>query len=127
MPARIDKTDSAVGVVRGTLLADIPQADWNKIRGVSINSAGKTILGGGGTTGIVGVCIFDATNYRAGARCDIFKLGEIIVSGADLLTAGALITVNTTTGVASTTVAGASQIGVGYCVENDRVVLQGRG
>lgn len=127
MTARIDKTDSAVGVVRGTLNADIPQADWNKIRGVSVNASGKTVLGGGGTSGIVGVCIFDATNFRAGQRCDIFKLGEIVVSGADLLTAGALVTVNTTTGVASTTVASATQIGVGYCMENDRVVLQGRG
>jgi hypothetical protein len=125
MGARVDKTESAVGVVRGTLNADIPQADWNKVRGVSINSSGKTVLGGGGTTGIVGVAIFDRTNYRAGKRVDIFKLGEIVLDGSDLLTAGAIITVNTTTGVASTAAASATQIKVGYCVENDRIVLTG--
>lgn len=128
MGARIDKTESSVGVVRGTNLADIANANWNHMRAVGIDSAGKTVLGAG-QSGIVGIAIFDRTNYRAGRRVDIFKLGEIILSndasGNDLLAAGTRYTANTTTGVVSNAAASVTQIAVGYTQENDRFVIQG--
>lgn len=126
MPARVDKTESSVGVVRGTLNIDIPQADWNKMRAVGINATGKVVLGAG-QSGIKGIAIFDRTNYRAGRRADIFKLGEIILDGADLLVAGTSYTANTTTGVISSAIASVTQIAIGYTIENDRFVIQGVG
>lgn len=130
MGARVDKTDSAVGVVRGTLLADLVQANWNHMRAVGIDSAGKVVLGAG-QSGIVGIVIVDRTNYRAGSRCDIFKLGEVILnndtSGNDLLVAGTRYTANTTTGVITSAAASVTQIAIGYTIETDRFVLQGMG
>ena len=126
MPARVDKTDSAVGVVRGTLSADITSGSWNKMIAVGINSSGKVVVGAG-QSGIKGIVIVDGTNWRAGSRCDIFKLGEIVLSGADILVAGTSYTANTTTGVVSSTAASGTQIACGYTVEADRFVLQGLG
>jgi hypothetical protein len=130
MGARIDKTESSTGVVRGTLLADIAQASWNHMRAVGIDSAGKTVLGAG-QSGIVGIVIVDRTNYRAGSRCDIFKLGEVILTndtaGNDLLAAGTRMTANTTTGVITSAAASGTQIAVGYTEATDRFIIQGLG
>lgn len=124
MPARMDKTNSQVGVVRARLAADIASSEWNKLRGVGLNSSGKVVLGQG-NSGIKGIAIFDRTNSKAGQVVDIFKLGEIIVTAPDLLTASTNYTANTTTGVVTSTAASATQIAVGYTVENDRLVLTG--
>jgi hypothetical protein len=126
MGARIDKTESAVGVVRGSLNADISSGSWNKPLAVGINSSGKVVLGAG-QTGIVGVAIFDKTNYRAGQVCDIFKLGDIILSGSDVLAAGTAYTANTTTGVITNAAVSGTQVAVGFTVEADRLVLKGLG
>lgn len=126
MPARVDKTNSQVGVVRAYLAADIASSEWNKLRAVGLNSSGKVVLGAG-ASGIKGIAIFDSTNSKAGKRVDIFKLAEFIVSGADLLVAATNYTANTTTGVVSSTAASGTQIAVGYTVENDRLVMQGMG
>jgi hypothetical protein len=118
--ARVDKTDSAVGVVRGTLAADIAQADWGKPLGVSINASGLTVRGGAGPSGIVGVIIADKTNYKAGTRADIFKLGDIVECAG--LTPGIKVYADNTTGLLSVSATGTTQ--VGYTVEADRLVLQ---
>lgn len=128
MGARVDKTDSAVGVVRAPLNADVASGSWNKVLGIGINSSGKAVIGVGvAAVGIVGVAIFDRTNSKAGKPVDIFKLGDIILSGADVLAAGTAYTVNTTTGVLSNAAASATQILVGYTVQPDRLVLKGLG
>jgi hypothetical protein len=126
MGARIDKTDSAVGVVRGVLNADVASGSWNKPLGVGINASGKVVLGAG-TSGIVGIIIVDSTNYRAGSRCDIFKLGEVVLTSTDILVAGTNYTANTTTGVITSAAVSASQIQIGYTVEADRLILKGQG
>ena len=126
MGARVDKTESAVGVVRAPLNADVASGSWNKPLGVGINSSGKVVLGAG-QSGIVGVAIFDSTNYRAGTPVDMFKLGDIILTSTDILVAGTVYTANTTTGVITSTAASGTQIKVGYTVESDRLVLQGLG
>ena len=115
--ARVDKTDSAVGVVRGTLAADIAQADWGKPLGVGFNATGKVVRGAG-QTGVKGVIIADKTNYRAGQRCDVFKLAELLeVTG---LAAGTQYYAAAADGVISTTNTG---VLVGYTVEADRLVV----
>lgn len=130
MGARIDKTESSVGVVRGTLNADIANTEWNRLRAVGINSSGKVVLGAG-QSGIVGIAIFDRTKYRAGSRVDIFKLGEAILTNDStensILLAGTRYTANTTTGVVSSAAATGTQISIGYTIEADRFVIQGMG
>lgn len=116
--ARVDKTESAVGVIRGTNKQDIPQADWGKPLGVGIDAAGLTVVGAG-TSGVIGVAIFDRTNYRAGARTDIFVLADILEVD---YTAGAKIYALNTTGVLSTTAAGGTL--VGFTVETDRLIVR---
>jgi hypothetical protein len=112
--------------VRGTLLADIANTEWNKLRAVGINSSGLVVLGAS-QSGIVGIAIIDSTNYRAGKRVDIFKLGEAILTGSDILVAGTRYTANTTTGVVSSAAASGTQIAIGYTIESDRFVIQGVG
>jgi len=116
--ARVDKTDSAVGVVRGTLAADIAQADWGKPLGVGINAAGLTVRGGG-QSGVIGVLIADKTNYKAGTRADMFVLADIVECAG--LVPGQKYFADATTGVISTTNTGAY---VGFTVEADRLVVR---
>ena len=116
--ARVDKTDSAVGVVRGTLLADIAQADWGKPLGCGVNAAGLTVRGGG-QSGVIGIIIADKTNYKAGTRADMFVLGDIVECAG--LVPGTKYYADATTGVLSTTNTGTY---VGFTVEADRLVVR---
>lgn len=125
MGARVDKVDSTSGVVRAPLNAAITSGSWNKVLGVGINSSGRAVVGAGPAGSILGVAIFDRTNSKAGDPCDIFRIAEIILDGADLLTAGTLYTANTTTGLVTNAAASATQILVGFTVQNDRLVLKG--
>lgn len=115
--ARVDKTESAIGVTRGTLAAAIAEADWGKIIGVGIDNTGKVVRGAG-QTGIVGVICVDKTNYKAGQRCDIFGNGSEFLefSGA----AGTKYYAAVADGVVSTTNTGTY---IGYTVEADRLVV----
>ena len=116
---RLDKTESAVGVTRGTLAANIDQADWGKVIGVGINSGGLVVKGAG-QTGIVGVIIADKTNNKAGMRCDIFGNGSEIVGTDQSLTAGTVY-YSEPDGDLSATSAGNTKIG--YTVEAFRLVV----
>lgn len=115
--ARVDKTESAIGVTRGILAADIVQADWGKVIPLGINSSGLVVKGGG-QSGVVGVGVFDKTNNKAGRPCDIFGNGSELVGCAGLAAgtkyysdaAGAVSTTNTGTYL-------------GYTVEADRLVV----
>jgi hypothetical protein len=129
MGARMDKTNSQVGVVRAYLAADIASTEWNRLRAVGLNSSGKVVLGAG-NNGIKGIAVFDRTNSKAGMPVDIFKLGELILNTTgqnDLLVAATNYTANTTTGVVSSAAASGTQIAVGYTVTTDRFILQGLG
>ena len=116
--ARVDKTESAIGVTRGTLAADIVQADWNKPIGVGINSSGLTVRGAG-VSGIIGVVVVDRTNDRAGQRCDMFGNGSELVEVTGF-TPGVKAYAATADGVVSTTNTGTY---IGYTVEADRLVV----
>lgn len=121
MAPRIDKTDSAIGVVRGLLAADIDTANLDKVIGAAFNSTGKVVVGAAGQTGFVGLMIPSKFYRRAGSPVDIFKLGDIVdivglVAGTKyyLTAAGAL-----------TATAAAGLVYAGYTVEADRLVLSG--
>ena len=118
--ARIDKTDSAVGVHRAPAAAAVAsEADYNKVLGASINASGKAVLKAAGNTGFIGVCLVDRTKRKAGDILDILTLGEIVeVEG---LTAGTKYYLNATTGALQTT---RTAIYVGHTVEADRLVVR---
>lgn len=118
--ARVDKTDSAVGVTRALLAADIASTEYDKVLGVSIDSAGKVVVGVG-QTAIIGVVIPNKYNSKAGMPIDIFKLGEIV--DCDGLAAGTNYYAVAATGVLTATASGNTK--VGFTVEADRLVLNG--
>lgn len=79
--ARIDKTDSAVGIHRAPRNADYdPEADdaYGVIVGCGINAAGKAVPASTEQTGFVGLVIQDRTTRRAGDILDIMTLGDIV-------------------------------------------------
>lgn len=75
--ARIDKTDSAVGIVRGVLKADIAAGDLDGVIGVGFDAAGLVVKGAG-KTGIVGVMNPSKFYSKAGSICDVMVLGDIL-------------------------------------------------
>lgn len=115
--ARIDKTESAVGVVRAANAADVSAVDFDKLFGVGLNGSGRVVKGAG-TTGVIGVTTWHRGIRKAGQIIDIFKLGDFVETG---LAAGTKYYADTTTGVVSTTSAGGTLIG--FTVEADRLVL----
>lgn len=115
--ARIDKTESAVGVVRAENAAAIAEADFGKIFGVGLNAQGRVVKGAG-QSGVIGVRIWDRTNRKAGQVVDIFKLGDIV--DCEGLAAGTKYYAAAADGVLSTTNTGTY---VGFTVEADRLVL----
>lgn len=114
---RVDKTQSAVSVTRAALAADIVQADWNKLIPLGINASGKAVKGAG-NSGVIGVGVFDRTNYRAGQIADIIGNGSEIV-GLTGLVAGTKY-YSDAAGVVSTTNTGTY---LGYTVEADRLIV----
>ena len=116
--ARVDKTDSAVGVVRAIIDVDFDAADFDEVIPVGLNASGRVVKGAG-QTGVIGVVIPGRTVYRAGQVADIFKLADIVevdglAAGTKYYAAadGTLGTVNT-------------DPYVGFTVEADRLILSG--
>lgn len=117
--ARVDKTNSAIGVVRATLSADVSDTLIDTVVGVGLNASGQIVVGGAGQTGFIGVILPTKWLSKAGQQADIFKLGDIVeVAG---LTAGRPYFL-TAAGALSTVATGNTY--VGYTVEADRLVLQ---
>lgn len=116
--ARVDKTDSAIGVVRAAINADFAQADWDKVIPVGLNATGK-IVKGAGQTGVIGVLIPGRTVYRAGQIGDIFIHADIVECAG--LAAGTKY-YSDAAGVVSTTNTGTY---LGFTVEADRLIVGG--
>lgn len=122
--ARVDKTDSAVGVVRAVLNADLEDTVLDSVIGVGLNATGKIVVGSG-QTGIIGVLNPSRFFAAAGRPADIFVLADIVDIGKGAndpdLDAGKPVYADNTTGVLSHTGAGGTY--VGYTVEADRLIL----
>jgi hypothetical protein len=122
--ARIDKTDSAIGVVRAVLKADIPEALWDEVSAVGLDASGLAVVGAGAAgsqTGTIGIVIGNKYLAKAGMQIDIFKLGDVV----DL---EGLVAGSQTWLAADGTLTQASAAGLvyaGYTVEADRLVLSG--
>lgn len=120
--ARLDHAESAIGVVRATLNADIDPAKVDTVVGVGLNASGRILVGAPGQTGIVGVIIPNRYLLKAGQQADIFKHGDIVdIEG---LAAGTKYFIDPTNGSLSAT-ATAGRVYAGYTVEADRLVLSG--
>jgi len=117
--ARIDKTDSAVGVTRAELAFDVEESAYNKIKAVGLNAAGRIVYGAG-NSGVKGIIISDRTTRKAGKVVDIFKLGEVV--DCEGLTAGTTYYADATTGDLTATAAD-GLVEIGYTIEAERLVL----
>lgn len=115
--ARIDKTDSAIGVFRAPLNAAYTGAA--AAIGVGLNSSGRVVVGAG-QTGIVGI-IVSPYDKAAGDVIDVLTAGELVEFGG---AAATVYTANTTTGVISNGAASATQVPIGFTVEADRLIVR---
>jgi hypothetical protein len=115
--ARIDKTDSAIGVFRGPLAAAV--TGGAAPLGVGINSSGRVVVGAG-QTGVVGIIVCPY-NKAAGDPIDVVTSGELVEFGG---AAGTVYTANTTTGVISNGAKSATQHVVGWTVDADRLIVR---
>ncbi len=131
--ARIDKTDSAVGVVRAPLNFAIVPGEYDTLIGVGLNAQGR-IVKGAGNTGILGVINPSKARTKIGQITDIFVLGDAVdcvglaagtVYYADGVT-GALAAGAAGTGAAPGSGAGstAGSTRIGFTVEADRLVIR---
>lgn len=124
MSARVDKTDSAIGVVRAVLSADIPDNLLDTVVAVGLNASGQAVVGAGAAgsqTGTIGVTIPNPYLNVAGQQIDIFKLGDIVdITG---LVAGKKTWLKADGTL--TQVSAAGLVYAGYTVEADRLVLSG--
>lgn len=123
--ARIDKTESAIGVFRAPLAADYVGSETPIAVGLDVNGR---VVAGAGVTGIVGILCRPPLNpatpllpYKAGTPIDVVTSGELTEFAG---VAGTKYTANTTTGVISSTAASATQIAIGWTVEATRLVVR---
>jgi hypothetical protein len=123
--ARIDKTDSAIGVFRAPLAADYVGTETPIGVGLDVNGR---VVAGAGVSGIVGLLVRPPANpatpllpYKAGINIDVLTTGELTEFAG---VAGTRYTANTTTGVISSAAASATQIPIGWTVEATRLVVR---
>lgn len=119
--ARIDKTDSAVGIHRAPRAADYdPENDaaYGEVVGCGINASGQALPGDAGNSGFIGLVMQDRTTRRAGQILDIMTLGEIVeVEGLDAGTKY-FVQADGTLGETET------EVYAGHTVEEDRLVVR---
>lgn len=121
--ARIDKTDSAIGMqrVEAGWAADAATGELDNVRGVGIDTTGKAVVGAG-NTGIKGLSVRSKIFRRAGDLAEIISLGEIVeISG---LTAGTSYFCVPATGLLTADAAAGANTPVGYTIEADRLIVR---
>lgn len=123
--ARIDKTESAIGVFRAPLAGDYAGSETPVGVGLDVN--GRVVIGAG-ISGIVGLLVRPPLNlqaplmpYKAGSMIDVLTTGELVEFAG---VAGTRYTVDSATGVVSATAASPTQIAVGWTVEATRLIVR---
>lgn len=123
--ARIDKTDSTIGVFRAPLAGDYAGSETPVGVGLDVN--GRVVLGAG-QTGVIGLLCIPPLNlqaplipHKAGNQVDVLTNGELVEFAG---VAGTAYTVNTSTGAISSAAASGTQKAVGWTVEATRLVVR---
>lgn len=116
--ARVDKTESAIGVVRAVLDTKLPEADLDTVIGVGINAAGNAVRGAG-KSGVIGVMNPSKHANVAGKPIDIFVLADIV--DCEGLTAGTKYYSNAAGDLVT---AAEGNTYVGFTVEADRLLIR---
>lgn len=119
--ARYDKYEPKAGGFRAPLNADLTKTSTGNPIGVGLNSSGR-IVPGAGNTGIIGV-LATTKDQKAGDILDVMTNGECVECVAPL-TAGTIITADTTTGALGVDAASATKTPVGFTVELARLVVR---
>lgn len=118
--ARIDKTDSNIGVFRAALAADVAStADYDKVLACSLDASGNVLLKDG--TKPVGVTTVDRTKRKAGSIQDVMTSGEIVECAG--LAAGTKYYIQDDGSIGTTV----TEFYVGVTVEADRLVVRFQG
>ncbi len=119
--SRIDKVVPGVGSFRAPLNAAILAANAGKMYGVSINSSGRAVIGGGAAADIVGV-IIPTEAFAAGDPIDVFRLGEAVeftTTAGSASTAGTVYYAGTNGDITTTNTGKA----IGRTVEVGRLII----
>lgn len=119
--ARYDKYEPHAGGFRAPLAADLSKTSGGNPIGVGLNSSGQ-VVPGAGNTGIVGV-LCTTRDMKAGDIVDVMTNGEVVECAAPI-TAGNVITANTTTGALGVGAASATLVPVGHTVEATRLIVR---
>lgn len=121
--SRYDKYDPYDGGFRAKLLVAIAASEAGKIKAVSINTAGKVVIGGTGLIDIRGlICPTEAMD--AGAAIDVMTDGEIAdatETAGTAFTGGALVYAHIDGTVDDTAASGKA---MGFTVETDRLIVR---
>lgn len=117
--ARVDKTESAIGVVRAPLDAPLATEDLDSVIGVGISTTG-TAVRGAGNSGIIGVMNPSKFANVAGKPIDIFVLADIVE--CEGLTPGTRYFANPAGDIVADSAAGNTY--VGFTVEADRLLIR---
>jgi hypothetical protein len=99
--ARIDKTDSAIGVFRAALADDIESTSIDKVIAVGLDASGH-VVPGDGVTGIVGVLVPVKGTISAGQIVDVLTNGEVVEVDQVTFGAGDLVYASKADGILQT-------------------------
>jgi len=115
--ARVDKTESAIGVVRAKLAGAWTGSATPKGFGIDVN--GRAVPGAG-QSGVIGV-VCQPRSLAAGDIVDIITAGELVEFAG---VAGTKYTALTTDGTISSAAVDATHVPIGWTVEATRLVLR---
>lgn len=119
--ARIDKYEPNAGGFRAPLAADLSKTSSGNPIGVGLNSSGQ-VVPGAGNTGIIGV-LATTRDMKATEIVDVMTSGEM-VECASPITAGTVITADTTSGALGVDAASATKVAIGHTVEATRLCVR---
>jgi hypothetical protein len=118
---RYDKYDPISGGFRAPLAADLSKTSTGNGIGVGLNSSGQ-VVPGAGNTGVIGV-LCTTRDMKAGDIVDVMTAGECVECGSPI-TAGTVITANTTTGALGVGAASGTLTPIGFTSEATRLMVR---
>jgi hypothetical protein len=142
--AKYDKYEPIAGGFRAKLGAALPLTNGGFFGAISLNAAGRAVIGSGGQTGILGVCVKNVARGPVGGRDLTTRSGvpnPYAPIGAqpndviDIMTSGEIVDLDKTVFVAGTrfyakpdgsisATGGTGSVPIGHTVEAGRLVVR---